>query len=63
MKKAYEPPKVELLEFDHTDIVCTSGSGKTDLGGEQAAAWTCETRYVDEPNMERTVCGPVPGAS
>ena len=57
MKKAYEPPKVELLEFDHTDIVCTSGSGKTDLGGEQAAAWTCETRYVDVKNIEGTVCG------
>ena len=54
MKKAYEPPKVELLEFDHTDIVTTSGPALTDT---DSVAWKCETRYVDVKNIEGTVCG------
>ncbi len=54
MKKTYEPPKVELLDFDNTDIVCTSGTPKTDASTEW---WTCETRYVDVKNVSGTVCG------
>ncbi len=54
MKKAYEPPKVELLEFDNTDIVTTSGPALTDTDGVD---WTCKTRIVDVKNIEGTVCG------
>ncbi len=54
MKKAYEPPKVELLEFNHTDIVCTSGPTKVDASTQW---WTCEERIADVKNIEGTVCG------
>ena len=58
MKKAYEPPKVELLEFNHTDIVCTSGPALTDNGGQiSAGGWKCENRIVDVKNVSGTVCG------
>ena len=59
MKKAYEPPKVELLDFDNTDIVCTSGPARTDLGGQQAVGYTCDWRYVDQQSIDGTVCGAV----
>lgn len=61
MKKVYETPKVELLEFDHTDIVTTSGPAVTD---QSTTNWyTCNWRYVDVQSIDGTVCGPVPGAS
>ena len=55
MKKAYEPPKVELLEFDRTDIVCASDSPR--LTEYDSVAWKCERRIVDVMNQDRTVCG------
>ena len=57
MKKAYEPPKVELLDFDNTDIVTTSGPALTDEANTQ---WnTCNWRYVDQKSIDGTVCGAV----
>lgn len=55
MKKVYETPKAELLDFDYTETVVASGSGLTD----QATTdwWKCETRIVDVKNTEGTVCG------
>ena len=57
MKKEYATPKAELMDFDYTETVVASGTGLTDLGGEEAADWTCNTRYVDVKNIEGTVCG------
>ena len=60
MKEEYEAPKVERLDFDYADNVTASGSnsGRTD---ESTTEWyTCNWRYVDVVNSERTVCGPVP---
>ena len=54
MKKEYETPKVELMDFDYKDTVAASGSGLTDASTEW---WTCETRVVDVKNIEGTVCG------
>ena len=56
MKKVYETPKAEMLDFDYTDtVVASAGSGLTD----QATTnwWKCETRIVDVKNTEGTVCG------
>ena len=56
MKKVYETPKAEMLDFDYTDtVVASAGSGLTD----QATTnwWKCETRIVDVKNIEGTVCG------
>ncbi len=55
MKKAYVTPKVELIEFDYTETVVTSGSNLTDAAS--TAWWKCETRIVDVKNIEGTVCG------
>ena len=60
MKKVYETPKAEMMDFDYTETVVASGSGLTDLGGEDAAAWTCEERIVDVKSNDGTVCGYVP---
>ena len=60
MKKEYETPKAELMDFDYTETVVASGSGLTDLGASgttSAGGWTCNTRYVDVKNIEGTVCG------
>ena len=56
MKKEYEAPKAEMLNFDYKDTVAASGngSGLTDASTEW---WTCETRIVDVKNIEGTVCG------
>ena len=55
MKKEYETPKAEMLDFDYTDTVVASGnSGLTDASTEW---WTCETRVVDVKNIQNTVCG------
>ena len=61
MKKEYETPKAEMLDFDYTDTVVASGSGLTDEASTNW--WKCETRYVDVKNTQGTVCGYVPGAS
>lgn len=62
MKKEYVSPKAELMDFDYTDNVVASGSsGKTDEASTNW--WKCETRYVDQKNIEGTVCGYIPGAS
>ena len=57
MKKEYVSPKAEMLDFDYTDTVVASGTGRTD---ESSTQWyTCDWRYVDVVNQDRTVCGPV----
>ena len=56
MKKAYETPKAELIDFDYTDTVAASDS--TGLTDEATTEWwTCNTRYVDVKNTEGTICG------
>ena len=55
MKKEYETPKAEMLDFDYTDTVVASGSGLTDEASTNW--WKCETRYVDVKNTQGTVCG------
>ena len=56
MKKVYETPKVELLDFDYKETVVASGSAtKTDQASTNW--WKCETRIVNEKNIEGTVCG------
>ena len=50
MKRKYEAPEAEKLEFDYTDTVVASGGGTnqpvlTDVSTEW---WKCETRY-DNP--------------
>lgn len=60
MKKDYEAPKVERMDFDYKETVTASNSGKCDLGGVgvvSAGGWLCEERYVDIKNIEGTVCG------
>ena len=60
MKKEYVSPKAEMLDFDYTEIVvaASGSSGRTD---ESTTQWyTCNWRYVDVVNADRTVCGPVP---
>ena len=54
MKKVYETPKAELLDFDYTDTVVAS-SNLTDKAS--TSSWKCETRIVDVKNIEGTVCG------
>lgn len=55
MKKEYETPKAELIDFDYTDTVVTSGGSGLTEGS--TAWWTCEERIVDVKNVEGTVCG------
>ena len=55
MKKHYEKPEAEILEFAVSDNVTTSTREKTDQNTSDW--WTCETRYVDVFNIEGTVCG------
>ena len=55
MKKEYEAPKAELMDFDYTETVVASGSGLTDAATTEW--WTCNTRHVDVKNTEGTVCG------
>ncbi len=56
MKKEYVTPKAELMDFDYTDNVVASGaSNLTDAATTQW--WKCETRIVDNKNIEGTVCG------
>ncbi len=54
MKKVYETPKAELMDFDYRETVVASGSGLTDASTEW---WTCETRVVDIHSTDNTVCG------
>ena len=56
MKKDYEKPKAELLDFDYRETVtANSGSNLTDAATTDW--WKCETRIVDVKNTEGTVCG------
>ena len=55
MRKMYETPKAEMLDFDYTDTVTASGSGLTDAASTEW--WKCETRVVDVKNIQNTVCG------
>ena len=55
MKKVYETPKAELMDFDYRDTVVASGS--YNLTDQDSVAWKCETRIVDVKNIEGTVCG------
>ena len=55
MKKVYETPKAELMDFDYTETVVASGKGLTDQASTDW--WKCETRIVDVKNIEGTVCG------
>ncbi len=60
MKKTYEAPKAEKLEFDYTDTVLTSGaggSGGPHLTDASTEWWTCETRIEDIKSIDGTVCG------
>ena len=57
MKKEYETPKVERMDFDYTETVVASGSGRTD---QSTTEWyTCDWRYVDVQSIDGTVCGAV----
>ena len=56
MKKAYETPKAEMIDFDYTDTVAASdSSGLTDAATTEW--WTCNTRIVDVKDIQGTVCG------
>ena len=56
MKKVYETPKAELLDFDYTETVVASGS--SNLTDQANTNWNkCESRIVDVKNIEGTVCG------
>ncbi len=57
MKKEYETPKAERMDFDYKETVVASNtnSGLTDEATTEW--WKCETRYVDVKNIEGTVCG------
>ena len=58
MKKEYVSPKAEMLDFDYTDTVVASGTGRTDQANTQ---WnTCNWRNVDVQSIDGTVCGAVP---
>ncbi len=57
MKKDYETPQVEKMDFDFEETVTASGSGFTDA---DSVAWKCNTWYVDTPHPY--VCGPNPNA-
>ena len=60
MKKAYETPNVEMMDFDYKESVTASNSGLTDLGAPgttSAGGWTCEERYVNIKSIDGTVCG------
>lgn len=54
MKKEYETPKVEMMDFDYTETVVASGSGLTET---DSIAWKCNTRVVDQKSIDNTVCG------
>ncbi|MBR4710765.1 MAG: hypothetical protein IKP10_01945 [Clostridia bacterium] len=53
MKKTYEAPKVERLDFDYSNTV--AASGLTDAA--TTAWWKCETRVKDVKSIDGTVCG------
>ena len=56
MKKEYNTPKAEKLEFDYSDTVTASNSnGLTDQA--TTAWWKCETRIADVHSIDNTVCG------
>ena len=56
MKKEYNTPQAEKLEFDYSDNVVASGKGAlTDQA--TTAWWKCETRYTDVHSIDNTVCG------
>ena len=44
MKEAYDTPKVEILEFDYSDVILTSGMGTRSAG------------YNDDPNGQYYKC-------
>ena len=57
MKKVYETPKAEMLDFDYTDSV-VAASGSSNLTDQATTEWwQCETRIADVKNIEGTVCG------
>ena len=56
MKKEYNTPKAEKLEFDYSDTVTASGANVlTDQAS--TAWWKCETRIADIHSIDNTVCG------
>jgi hypothetical protein len=55
MKKEYEAPKVEKMDYDYTETVVASGTGLTDQASTQW--WKCETRIVDVKDIPGTTCG------
>ena len=54
MKKEYETPKVEKMDYDYTETVVASGSGLTDQAN--TAWYTCNHRVVDEDTIQGDVC-------
>ena len=58
MKKTYEVPKAEKIEFEYTDTIATSSAYDPNLTDHATTDWwTCQTRYVDIKDITDTVCG------
>ena len=58
MKKTYEAPKAEKIEFDYTDTIATSRPYDPNKTDEATTDWwTCQTRYVDVKDVAGDVCG------
>ena len=59
MKKAYETPKAEMLDFDYRETV-TANSGSPAVTDEANTEWNkCTWRYVDQKSIDGSVCGAV----
>ena len=57
MKKEYEIPKAEMMDFDYKETVVASGNGSNLTDAATTQWWKCETRIVDVKNIEGTICG------
>ena len=57
MKKGYETPKAELLDFDYRETVTANSASNNLTDAATTDWWQCETRIVDVKNIEGTVCG------
>ena len=57
MKKEYNTPQAEKLEFDYSDNVVASGSQGALTDQATTVWWICETRYTDVHSIDNTVCG------
>jgi hypothetical protein len=57
MKKEYNTPQAEKLEFNYSDNVTASGSQGALTDQATTAWWKCETRYTDVHSIDNSVCG------